>query len=78
MTTPLETIPVEGREAIGRARHTDSKSIRRIARNRGPPSRTVRKAIGSGEPTPYALKVPGRAPMLDPHNARTVALGVDG
>ena len=63
-------IQVEDRETIRRAYYTENKSIRQIARELRRSRKTVRKAIGSAESTPYALKVPRRAAVLGPHKAR--------
>jgi len=48
--------------------------IRQIARELHVSRRTVDKALGSAEPTPYTLKAPRAAPVLGPYKGQIVAL----
>ena len=63
-------ISVEQREKIRRAYFVEEKSIRQIARDLKCSRPTVRKAIGSPEPTEYTLSMSRPAPVLGPYKER--------
>jgi len=67
-------ISVEQREKIRRSYFVEEKSIRQIARDLKCSRPTVRKAIGSPEPTEYTLSMSRPAPVLGPYKERIKGL----